>query len=179
MNIIILGAPGAGKGTQSEFLIQTFALEHLSTGDMLRAEIAAGSDLGKQAKSIMDAGDLVSDEIVIGMIRNRLTDKGMLFDGFPRTLAQAEALDALLQENNMQVDHVLLLEVENNEIIERMLARGRTDDNEEAIRNRLKVYDKQTSPLVDYYRKQDKLLRVCGVGDVQEISRQIRKLIEG
>ena len=157
MNIILLGAPGSGKGTQAAFLIEKHGLTHLSTGDMLRAEIAAGSDLGKQAKAIMENGQLVSDEIVIAMIAARLSDKGALFDGFPRTIAQAEALDKLLAGRGSQIDAVIELQVGNEEIVQRMLARGRSDDNEVTIRQRLAVFEAQTKPLIDYYQKQGKL----------------------
>lgn len=177
MNIILLGAPGSGKGTQSEQLIKTHNLQHLATGDMLRAEIAAGSELGKKAKAIMDAGNLVSDDIVIGMIEKRLNDQGALFDGFPRTIAQAEALDTLLASKGQQVNYAILLDVDNEEIVTRMLARGRADDNEETIRNRLKVFDKQTKPLIDYYAKQNKLHKVKGSGSISEITARIEAVL--
>ena len=164
MNIIFLGAPGSGKGTQSEQLIAKHGLQHLSTGDMLRAEI-------------MDAGELVSDDIVIGMIAKRLSDKGALFDGFPRTLAQAQALDALLAENAQQIDHVVFLDVDNEEIVQRMLARGRADDNEATIRNRINVFEQQTKPLIDFYREQGKLREIHGKGGVEEIAARIEQAI--
>lgn len=178
MNIIILGAPGAGKGTQSQFLIDLFKLKHLSTGDMLRAEIEAATELGMQAKSIMDTGELVSDSIVIRMIKERLTREGILFDGFPRTLNQAQELDKLMIANNMEIDKVILLEVDNEEIIQRMLARGRADDNETTIRNRLQVYNQQTAPLIDYYEKQNKLARIDGMGEVDTISKRIEQAMQ-
>ena len=173
MNIILLGAPGSGKGTQAVFLIEKHGLTHLSTGDMLRAEIAAGSDLGKQAKAIMENGQLVSDEIVIAMIAARLSDKGALFDGFPRTIAQAEALDKLLAGRGSQIDAVIELQVGNEEIVQRMLARGRSDDNEATIRQRLAVFEAQTKPLIDYYQKQGKLRSVDGSGELAAISARI------
>jgi adenylate kinase len=173
MNIILLGAPGSGKGTQAAFLIEKHGLTHLSTGDMLRAEIAAGSDLGKQAKAIMENGQLVSDEIVIAMIAARLSDKGALFDGFPRTIAQAEALDKLLAGRGSQIDAVIELQVGNEEIVQRMLARGRSDDNEATIRQRLAVFEAQTKPLIDYYQKQGKLRSVDGSGELAAISARI------
>ena len=173
MNIILLGAPGSGKGTQAAFLIEKHGLTHLSTGDMLRAEIAAGSDLGKQAKAIMENGQLVSDEIVIAMIAARLSDKGALFDGFPRTIAQAEALDKLLAGRGSQIDAVIELQVGNEEIVQRMLARGRSDDNEETIRQRLAVFEAQTKPLIDYYQKQGKLRSIDGSGELAAISARI------
>lgn len=173
MNIILLGAPGSGKGTQAAFLIEKHGLTHLSTGDMLRAEIAAGSDLGKQAKAIMENGQLVSDEIVIAMIAARLSDKGALFDGFPRTIAQAEALDKLLAGRGSQIDAVIELQVGNEEIVQRMLARGRSDDNEATIRQRLAVFEAQTKPLIDYYQKQGKLRSINGSGELAAISARI------
>jgi adenylate kinase len=173
MNIILLGAPGSGKGTQAAFLIEKHGLTHLSTGDMLRAEIAAGSDLGKQAKAIMENGQLVSDEIVIAMIAARLSDKGALFDGFPRTIAQAEALDKLLAGRGSQIDTVIELQVGNEEIVQRMLARGRSDDNEATIRQRLAVFEAQTKPLIDYYQKQGKLRSIDGSGELAAISARI------
>ena len=173
MNIILLGAPGSGKGTQATFLIEKHGLTHLSTGDMLRAEIAAGSDLGKQAKAIMENGQLVSDEIVIAMIAARLSDKGALFDGFPRTIAQAEALDKLLAGRGSQIDAVIELQVGNEEIVQRMLARGRSDDNEATIRQRLAVFEAQTKPLIDYYQKQGKLRSIDGSGELAAISARI------
>ena len=173
MNIILLGAPGSGKGTQAAFLIEKHGLTHLSTGDMLRAEIAAGSDLGKQAKAIMENGQLVSDEIVIAMIAARLSDKGALFDGFPRTIAQAEALDKLLAGRSSQIDAVIELQVGNEEIVQRMLARGRSDDNEATIRQRLAVFEAQTKPLINYYQKQGKLRSIDGSGELAAISARI------
>lgn len=173
MNIILLGAPGSGKGTQAAFLIEKHGLTHLSTGDMLRAEIAAGSDLGKQAKAIMENGQLVSDEIVIAMIAARLSDKGALFDGFPRTIAQAEALDKLLAGRGSQIDAVIELQVGNEEIVQRMLARGRSDDNEATIRQRLAVFEAQTKPLINYYQKQGKLRSIDGSGELAAISARI------
>lgn len=179
MHVIILGAPGSGKGTQSAEIIKSFALQHLSTGDMLRAEIAAGSELGLAAKAVMDKGELVSDDIILGMVAEQVkaSDKGMLFDGFPRTIAQAEGLDKLLGELGGSIGHVILLAVDNEEIIERMLARGREDDNEETIRNRLSVFDAQTAPLIDYYKSQNKLSSVLGSGSVEEITQRIHKVL--
>lgn len=173
MNIILLGAPGSGKGTQAAFLIEQHRLTHLSTGDMLRAEIAADSDLGRQAKSIMESGALVSDDIVIAMIAARLSEKGALFDGFPRTIAQAEALDKLLAGRGSQIDRVIELQVDNEEIVKRMLARGRSDDNEETIRNRLAVFEAQTKPLIAYYEAQGKLRSIDGSGELDAIRARI------
>lgn len=177
MNIVILGAPGSGKGTQSAFLIDAYELQHLSTGDMLRNEIAQQSELGKAAKKVMDAGQLVSDEIVIGMIAKRLSQQGNLFDGFPRTFAQAQALDKLLAERGESIDYAIALQVPDQEITQRMLARGRADDNEATIRNRLEVFARQTKPLLDYYREQNKLHTIDGTGEPQAISQRIQQTI--
>ena len=162
MNIILLGAPGSGKGTQAAFLIEQHGLTHLSTGD-----------LGRQAKSIMESGALVSDDIVIAMIAARLSEKGALFDGFPRTIAQAEALDKLLAGRGSQIDRVIELQVDNEEIVKRMLARGRSDDNEETIRNRLAVFEAQTKPLIAYYEAQGKLRSIDGSGELDAIRARI------
>lgn len=179
MHVIILGAPGSGKGTQSAEIIKQFALQHLSTGDMLRAEISQGTELGLAAKAVMDKGELVSDDIILGMVAEQVknSDKGMLFDGFPRTIAQAEGLDKLLSELGGNITHVVQLDVDNEEIVTRMLARGREDDNEETIRNRLSVFDNQTAPLIDYYRDQNKLSTVLGSGSVEDIFARIQKIL--
>lgn len=179
MHVIILGAPGSGKGTQSAEIIKQFNLKHLSTGDMLRAEIEVGTELGLAAKTVMDKGELVSDDIILGMVAEQVkaSEKGMLFDGFPRTIAQAQGLDKLLTELGGKISHVIQLTVDNEEIIQRMLARGREDDNEETIRNRLAVFDNQTAPLIDYYRQQDKLSAVLGSGTVEEIFARIQTLL--
>ncbi len=179
MHVIILGAPGSGKGTQSAEIIKQFSLKHLSTGDMLRAEIAAGTDLGIAAKTVIDKGELVSDDIILGMVAEQLksTDKGILFDGFPRTIAQAEGLDELLAEMGSKITHVIELDVNNEEIIERMLARGREDDNAETIRNRLEVFENQTAPLIEYYHQQNKLSTVLGSGSVADIFARIQKVL--
>ncbi len=179
MHVVILGAPGSGKGTQSAEIIKQFSLKHLSTGDMLRAEIAAGTELGIAAQTVMDKGELVSDDIILGMVAEQLknTDKGILFDGFPRTIAQAEGLDELLAEMGSQIAHVIELDVDKEEIIERMLARGRADDNEETIRNRLEVFETQTAPLIEYYHKQNKLSMVLGSGSVADIFARIQKVL--
>ncbi len=179
MHVIILGAPGSGKGTQSAEIIKKFNLKHLSTGDMLRAEIAAGSELGIAAKTVIDKGELVSDDIILGMVAKQVksTDQGILFDGFPRTIAQAEGLDELLVEVGSEISYVIQLDVDSEEIIERMLARGRADDNEETIRNRLEVFENQTAPLIEYYREHNKLSTVLGSGTVADIFARIQKVL--
>ena len=177
MKIVLLGAPGSGKGTQAENIVKKYQIAHISTGDLLRAEVAAGTSLGKQAKEIMESGALVSDQIVLGMIETRLSQddvkNGFMLDGFPRTLAQAESLDALLAKIGQPLDVVVFLDVDYGEIMQRLLARKRADDNEETIRNRLKVFEQQTAPLIDYYKTKGNLRTVKGVGAVDEISENI------
>ena len=178
LNIVLFGPPGAGKGTQSEKLIEKFQLIHLSTGDLLRSEIAQQTDLGMQAKLLMDKGELVPDAVVIGMIRSKLEHnqqaKGFIFDGFPRTAAQAEALDQLLAEKNTAINCMLALEVDNEELTKRLLLRGKDsgradDQNEEIIRNRIKEYNNKTAPLKDFNSAQNKFHAVNGIGSIDEI----------
>jgi len=177
-NLILFGPPGSGKGTQSERLISRYGLKHLSTGDLLRSEIAGQTPLGLAAKSFMDRGQLVPDEVVIEMISSALDNNpqahGFLFDGFPRTTAQAEALDKLLNQKGTAIAVVLALQVSQNELIKRLLNRGltsgRADDvNEEIIRNRIGEYEKKTAAVADHYKKYDKVVYVEGEGDVDEI----------
>jgi adenylate kinase len=178
LNIVLFGPPGAGKGTQSEKLIEKFQLIHLSTGDLLRSEIAQQTELGMQAKLLMDKGELVPDAVVIGMIRSKLEHNqqanGFIFDGFPRTAAQAEALDNLLSEKNTNISCMLALEVDNEELTKRLLLRGqdsgRADDqNEEIIRNRIKEYNNKTAPLKEFYSAQNKFHAINGIGSIDEI----------
>jgi adenylate kinase len=178
LNIVLFGPPGAGKGTQSEKLIEKFQLIHLSTGDLLRSEIAQQTELGMQAKLLMDKGELVPDAVVIGMIRSKLEQNqeanGFIFDGFPRTAAQAEALDNLLSEKNTSINCMLALEVDNEELTKRLLLRGKDsgradDQNEEIIRNRIKEYNNKTAPLKDFYSVQNKFHAVNGIGSIDEI----------
>lgn len=186
LNIVLFGPPGSGKGTQSELIISRYELSHFSTGDMLRAELAAETDLGLRARSIMEKGELVSDEIIIEMIRNRINGesdaKGFIFDGFPRTVAQAEALDKLLAELGMKINIMLGLEVERKELIDRLLKRGeqqgRTDDNLGTIENRIRVYEEQTAPVMGYYESQDKYRGVNGLGGIDEIFKRLTEIIE-
>lgn len=178
LNIVLFGPPGAGKGTQSKQLIDKYQLVHLSTGDILRAEIAEGTKLGLEAKKLMDQGVLVPDEIVIGMISNKLDNnrhaKGFIFDGFPRTTNQAKALDNLLSEKNTAVTLMLALEVTEEELTQRILNRGREsgradDQNEEIIRKRIMEYNNKTAPLKYYYEDQKKFKSVNGIGSIEEI----------
>ena len=183
-NIVIFGAPGAGKGTQSDFIVEKYGLTHISTGDLLRKEIADQTELGKKIKSIMDAGQLVSDEIVIEMIDNAIArdTKGILFDGFPRNVAQAEVLDKLMEKHGRTVTCMVRLDVPREELIRRMLERakvsGRSDDNEETIKNRLVEYENKTLPVAAYYEKQCKELKINGLGDIKKISEDIAAAIE-
>ncbi|WP_457679746.1 adenylate kinase [Thermovibrio sp.] len=182
MRVVFLGPPGAGKGTQAERIAKKYGVPHISTGDILREAVKEGTELGKLAKSYMDRGELVPDEVIIGIIKERLNqqdvrEKGFILDGFPRTLKQAQALDQLLQELNMPLDRVIYLNVEDEEIVKRLLARGRPDDKEEIIRHRLEVYRKQTAPLIDYYEERCLLSEIYGVGVVDEITRKIEETL--
>ncbi len=186
LNLVLFGPPGAGKGTQAEFLIQRFGLIHLSTGDLLRSEIAGSTPLGLEAKAYMDKGELVPDAVVIGMIKNKLDANGdapgFIFDGFPRTVAQAEALDELLNANGTPVSGMLSLEVEREELIARLqnrgLTSGRQDDQDTAvIENRISVYHEKTAPLKDYYNAQNKHFSINGMGSIDEIASRLKETV--
>lgn len=185
LNIVIFGPPGSGKGTQSKKIIQKYGLNHLSTGDMLRAEIAAESDLGLEAKSLISKGELVPDKVVIGMIEKRIETagdfNGFIFDGFPRTVAQAGALDKVLSSRDLEITLMINLDVETQELIDRLLKRseqeGRADDNLETIQNRIHVYESQTSPVIEYYQQQDKARQVDGLGSMDDIFNRIVDVI--
>jgi adenylate kinase len=215
VNIILLGPPGAGKGTQAKILEDRRGLKQLSTGDMLRAAIAEGSELGKKAKEVMDRGELVSDDIVVGIIADRLdqTDvaKGFILDGFPRNTAQAEALDRMLKTKNLKLDKVIEIKVDDQALIDRIAGRyscakcgtayhdrfspprkpgvcdncgstefvKRPDDNPAVVRDRLRVYNNQTAPLVEYYGKTGALRTVDGMAAIGEVTRQIEKKLNG
>ena len=178
LNLVLFGPPGAGKGTQSEKLLEKYGLIHLSTGDILRGEIKAGTELGVKAKSLIEAGNLVPDAVVIGMIGNKISENiegnGFIFDGFPRTQAQAEALDKLLEKKGTGVSVMLSLEVKETELVNRLLERGkisgRADDaTEDTIKNRIGVYNKETSVLIDFYSAQKKQIGIQGIGEIDEI----------
>lgn len=187
LNLVLFGPPGAGKGTQAEYLVKSYQLIHLSTGDLLRSELAAKTGLGIEAKKYMDKGELVPDEIVIGMIKNKIasTDnaKGFIFDGFPRTVEQAKALDSVLNENNIPISGMLSLEVEKEELVKRLLNRGkdsgRADDQDEAvIENRIKTYHEKTSPLIDYYKEQNKHYGINGMGSIEDIAGRLKAAVD-
>jgi adenylate kinase len=178
-NLILFGPPGSGKGTQSEKIVEKFGLIHLSTGNLLRQEIAEKTPLGMEARNFMDKGQLVPDEVVIGMIDSCLEKhpaaKGFLFDGFPRTVAQAEALDRLLSLKKTSISKVLALDVNEEELVKRLIKRGETsgrsdDTNEDVIRKRFAVYRNETEPVAGHYQRQGKFENVKGVGTVEEIS---------
>jgi len=213
MRIILLGAPGSGKGTQAQMLVEKYQIPQISTGDLLRAAVSAGTELGKKAKNVMDAGQLVSDDIVLGMIKERLgeTDakNGFILDGFPRNETQAIALDELLAGLNWPLESAILINVDKEQIVQRIVGRRtcadckqvyntftspslkedvcdkcggelthRADDNEETIRKRLDVYDEQTSPLIEYFNKQNKLHSVEGTGDMKNIFTSICQILD-
>ena len=187
INIVLFGKPGAGKGTQAEFLKEKYSLTHLSTGDIFRFNIQNNTDLGKLAKSYMDNGDLVPDEVTIKMLQDTVEKnpdtKGFLFDGFPRTLAQAEALDAFLTTKNWEVTATIALEADDEILIQRLLERGKTsgrvdDQDEDKIRNRYQEYNEKTAPLMEYYSNQNKFYPVNGIGSIQEITERLSAVIE-
>jgi adenylate kinase len=188
MNLIIFGPPGAGKGTQAGIIETKYGLKQLSTGDMLRGEIASESPLGQQVKQILADGHLVSDDIMVEMIEHRIEqpdcEKGFILDGFPRTTAQAEALDEMLSAKGKSIDHVILLEVDEAQLIERIKARiaqsgenTRDDDNEEVLKNRLNVYRDQTAPVLPYYDGKGLIRRIDGMQPIEQVSTEIDSLL--
>jgi adenylate kinase len=187
LNIVLFGPPGAGKGTQSEILIDKYQLVHLSTGDIFRSNIKGETALGKEAKSFMDKGELVPDSLTISMLQSEVekhpSAKGFIFDGFPRTSAQAEALDVFLTSRNTSISGMLALEVEEEELIKRLLNRaktsGRADDSDESIvRNRIAVYNRETAPVAEFYKNQNKYRGIYGIGSVEEISQRLCESID-
>jgi adenylate kinase len=187
MRLVLLGAPGSGKGTQATRLKEALQVPHISTGDLLRAAVAAHTPLGQQAKAVMERGELVSDQIVLGMLEERLgqddVGNGFILDGYPRNLSQANALDALLSRIGQPVDLAVQLDVGTELLIQRLAGRaeqeGRADDNPESVRNRLRVYTDQTAPVIDYYRGQDKLVCVFGVGSMEEVLQRVLEALKG
>lgn len=185
MRIVLLGAPGSGKGTQAKLMVEKLNIPHISTGDLLRGAIAAKTELGLAAKEVMDRGDLVSDEIVLGMLKERVTqedaDNGFILDGFPRNLTQAKMLEDLLQELDMALDHALLIQVDADEVVARIAKRaeieGRTDDTEEVVRNRLNVYAEQTAPVADFYQEQDIVTEILGKGSIEDVQARIQAIL--
>ena len=188
MILILLGAPGAGKGTQSARLVAERGLTQLSTGDMLRDALARGTELGKQAKAIMDAGKLVADDIILAMIRERLTastgGNGVILDGFPRTIAQAEGLDKMLEEMGLHIDHVIEIGVDENVLADRIMTRAkesdetRDDDSVEVLQKRLKVYHESTAPIIPYYQNRGKLSVVDGMQSIDAVASAIDAILK-
>lgn len=187
MRLVLFGAPGSGKGTQATRLKERLGVPHISTGDLLRAEIKAGTELGQKAKSLMDAGQLLPDDIMLGIIEHRLGEPdakpGFILDGYPRNLAQADALDAVLARIGQPLDVVVKLDVPNESIIDRCKTRfdqeHRPDDNPETVKKRLGIYADQTAPVADFYKQRGKLQVVDGVGDLDEVTQRVLDVLPG
>jgi adenylate kinase len=181
-----MGAPGSGKGTQAALIVKELDLDHISTGDLLRAAVAAGTELGKRAKEVMDRGELVSDEIVLGLLEERLlqenTKNGFILDGYPRNIAQAQALDGLLERIGQPVEEALQIDVDEEQVVTRIARRaaleGRSDDTEETVRNRLRIYAEQTAPVVDFYAQKGILSRVLGDGSIEDVFQRIQGVLQ-
>ncbi len=186
MRLVLLGPPGSGKGTQATRLKDLLKVPHISTGDLLRGEVAAGTELGKQAKAVMDAGNLVSDDILLGMLESRLAQadvaNGFILDGYPRNLAQADALGKLLERIGQPFDAAVQLEVPTELLVERIAGRaqaeGRADDNPESVRKRLQVYTDSTAPVINFYKEQGRLTVVDGVGELDEVTRRLTDALQ-
>lgn len=186
MRLVLFGAPGSGKGTQATILKDDLGIPHISTGDLLRAEIKAESELGKKAKSLMDAGQLLPDDIMLGIIRHRLSQAdakpGFILDGYPRNLAQADALDVVLKEIGQPLDVVIKLNVPNEAIVDRCVVRfekeGRPDDNPETVKKRLAIYADQTAPVAEFYAKRGKLKEIDGVGELKDVTVRIKAALD-
>ena len=188
MIIILLGPPGAGKGTQCERLVARYSIIQLSTGDMLRAAVSAGTDMGLKAKAVMDQGDLVSDDIVVGIIADRIAEpdckNGFILDGFPRTVAQAEALDKMLADKGLKLDHVISMEVDEAALFQRIEKRAaetggaRSDDNAETLKKRLVVYREQTAPIIPYYKEKGALKTVDGMQGIDAVTKSLYAILD-
>lgn len=186
MRLVLLGPPGSGKGTQATRLKDLLKVPHISTGDLLRGEVAAGTELGKQAKAVMDAGNLVSDDILLGMLESRLAQadvaNGFILDGYPRNLAQADALGKLLERIGQPFDAAVQLEVPTELLVERIAGRaqaeGRADDNPESVRKRLQVYTDSTAPVINFYKEQGRLTVVDGVGELDEVTQRLTDALQ-
>ncbi len=180
MRIILFGPPGCGKGTQATFISEALAIPHLSTGDMLRSAVSSGSEIGLKAKNIMESGGLVSDQIVLSIVEQRIAkddcEKGFILDGFPRTVNQAEKLDSLLSTNN-KLDYVLRIKVDEEEIIKRLIDRAREDDKPDIIKNRFKTYNSETQPLIPFYEDRKILFNINGMQEIERVSEDIKKVI--
>ena len=175
MRLVLVGPPGAGKGTQAEQMAKRLDVPHISTGDLFRANLRDETELGREAKRYMDAGDLVPDEVTVGMVRDRLGDAdtggGFILDGFPRNVAQAGSLSEILSDKGLELDAVVQFDVDDEVVVQRLLGRGRSDDNEDTIRNRQRVYREETAPLLDHYR--DRLVTIDAVGEIGEITDRV------
>lgn len=187
LNIVLFGPPGAGKGTQSKKIIEKYRLLHLSTGDLLHSEAMAGTPLGQQARKLMSEGKLVPDEVVINMINNKFKAnsecRGFVFDGFPRTFKQAEALHLILEENDLSISKVIALEVDEEEVVKRILQRGKEkgrfyDQKENIIRSRLKTYYRETAPIAEYYKQQNLFITINGTGEIEDIFQKVAQVLD-
>lgn len=187
MRIVLLGAPGSGKGTQAAILKEKLAIPHISTGDLLRAAVRDGTEIGKQAESIMAGGNLVPDDMILGLLKERLQQddigNGYILDGYPRNLAQAEALDKLLDELGLPVQEAIQIDVDTDQVVERIAKRaeleGRADDDVETVRHRMTVYENETAPVIDYYASRELLSQILGTGSIEEVSARLMAVLQG